>query len=121
MRLVTVDTTRHARRFAVGLEDARDDRDERRRQRPGGDELEHQVRDPERGEERVEVGRRVRTRCAMTTRRTQPSTRETRNAPETMSPARARVRAALTRRPAGAPADARRGRPPARRPGETWV
>ena len=54
MRLVTVDTTRHARALPVGLEQRRDDRDEGGRQGPGRDELEDQVRDPERGEERVE-------------------------------------------------------------------
>ena len=90
IRLITVETTRQACALLVraragpatiGIE--------RRRQGPGRDELEDQVRDAERGEERVEVAAR-RTCRAMTTRRTQPRTRETRNAPETMRPARAR-------------------------------
>ena len=67
--------------LAVGREQAGDDRDERRGQGPGRDELEDQVGDPERGEERVELGRVRRAALPMTTSRTQPSTRETRNAP----------------------------------------
>ena len=47
----------------------------------------------------------------MTTRRTQPRTRDTRNAPDTMSPARARVRAAVTRRRSGGRAGGPPGRP----------
>ncbi len=94
---------------------------------PGGDQLEDQVRDPERREERVELARRRRTTLPMTTTRTQPRTRETRNAPETISPARgpsARL-LALTAADSVAPvaARARMGRLVAarRRAGETWV
>ena len=54
---MTVETTRQARCSFAVVNRRRDDRDERRRQRPGGDQLEDQVRDAERGEERVELGR----------------------------------------------------------------
>ena len=52
------DRRHHAPRalFAVALRDAREDRDERGRQRPRRHELEHQVGQAERGEERVELG-----------------------------------------------------------------
>ena len=46
-------------RWLAGREQARHDRDQGRGQRAGRDELEDQVRDPERGEERVEVGERA--------------------------------------------------------------
>ncbi len=56
-----VDDGRHdspgARPF-VGREQARDDRDEGRGQRPRRDELEDEVGQPERREERIELGRR---------------------------------------------------------------
>ena len=55
MRFATVEATRQARDSLVGREQPGQDRDERRRQRAGGDELEDEVRDPERGEERVEL------------------------------------------------------------------
>ena len=55
IRVVTVDTTRQARASSSVANRPGDDRDHRRRQRPGRDELEQEVRDPERGEERVEL------------------------------------------------------------------
>ena len=58
-----VDDRRHDSPGALllgGREQARDDRDERRRERTGGDQLEDQVRDAERGKERVELGRSER-------------------------------------------------------------
>ena len=76
-------------RLLVARDQRRDDRDQRRRQGAGRDELEDQVGQAERGEERVEVARSADV-LTMTTKRTQPSTREIRNAPETTSPARAR-------------------------------
>ncbi len=57
---MTVDTTRQARCCSAVVNRPDDDRDERRRERTGGDELEDQVRDAERGEERVELGRSER-------------------------------------------------------------
>ena len=49
--------------LAIGREQARHDRDQRRRQGARGDELEDQVRDPERGEEGVELGGGAERRC----------------------------------------------------------
>ena len=44
MRFVTVETTRQARCVLVRRQETRDDRDERRRQGAGGNELEDEVR-----------------------------------------------------------------------------
>ena len=57
MRLTTVETTRQACDSLAAGQQRRDDRDERRRQRPRRDQLEDQVGQAECGEERVELAR----------------------------------------------------------------
>jgi hypothetical protein len=44
-------------------EQSREDGDERRSERSRGDELEDQIRDPKRGEERVQIARRPERRA----------------------------------------------------------
>ena len=80
MRLVTVDTTRHARSAPSEVDHAREDRDQRRGERPRRDQLEQQIGDAERGEEGVELTRVGDRAFAMTTSRNQPSSRDTRKA-----------------------------------------
>ena len=55
IRFATVDDDPPGALAARRCRAGRDDRDQRRRQRPGGDELEDQVGQAERGEERVEL------------------------------------------------------------------
>ncbi len=57
----------------------------------------------------------------MTTRRTYPRSRDTRNAPDTISPARAIVCGPLTGPGRGGPAGGRRGTPAGAASGDTWV